>query len=137
MSAKSLGLAVTTFGPTHGANAGTVTLTLQGSDFTPKTVVSLAFGGTGTPLDAQTVDAPDGSTLYATFDLTGAVLGHYSLLVSNGGTAITAPGSFTIETGSPGQVVFSLAVPSVMSYLRQEVVTVNYTNIGDTDAPAP
>ena len=24
-----------------------------------------------------------------------------------------------------------------MSYLRQEVVTVNYTNIGDTDAPAP
>ena len=50
LSAQSLGLAVTTFGPTHGANAGTVTLTLQGSDFTPQTVVSLAFGGTGTPL---------------------------------------------------------------------------------------
>ena len=83
------------------------------------------------------MDAPDGSTLYATFDLTGAVLGHYGLMVSNGGRKITAPGLFTVETGVPGQVVFSLAVPSVMSYLRQQFVTVSYTNIGDTDAPAP
>ncbi len=137
LRAQSLGLAVTTFGPTQGANVGTVTLTLQGSDFTPQTVVSLDLGGTGSPLAAQSVVVGSGSTLYATFDLTGATLGTYNLLVSSGGPAITAPGSFTVETGSPGQVVFSLAVPSAMSYLRQQFVTVNYTNIGDTEAPAP
>jgi YD repeat-containing protein len=136
LRAQSLGLAVTTFGPTHGANVGTVTVTLQGSDFTPETAVSLVPAAGGTPVSSS-VDVPNGSTLYATFDLSGATLGGYSLLVSNGGPTVTAPGSFTVETGVPGQVVFSLAVPSVMSYLRQEFVTVNYTNVGDTDAPAP
>ncbi len=114
-----------------------MTLTLQGSDFTPQTVVSLESVEGGTPVDAQSVDAPNGSALDATFNLGGVALGAYDVVVSNGGPAITAPGSFTVETGSPGQVVFSLAVPSVTSYLRQEFVTVNYTNIGDTDAPAP
>ncbi len=114
-----------------------VTLTLQGSDFTPQTVVSLVHGGTATPITAASVDDPSGGTLYATFNLTGAIAGSYNLQVSNGGAAVAAPGSFTVETGSPGQVVFSVSVPALMSYLRQEYVTVNYTNIGDTDAPAP
>ena len=52
LAAQSLGLAVTTFGPTHGANIGTVTLTLQGSDFTSQTVVSLQRG-TGPLLSAR------------------------------------------------------------------------------------
>ncbi len=129
--------AITSVGPVQGSNAGQVTLTVMGAEFTSQTVVQL--NGPGGTVAASTVQFQNDTTLYATFDLTGLTPGSYNVqAVDHGNQVVTAPSTFQVVTGKPGQLQTSIAT---YGYIRPNqtgtAVTVYYANIGDADIPAP
>ena len=138
LTIQALPLQVLGVGPDHGGNVGPVTLTVHGTQFTAGTTISLVPAGGGAPVASSGVTFQDAQTLYATFNLTGATPGRYNVQVSEGGMTATDAGAFTVDAGGvPGHLEVSLSTPRTIRRLRQGVVTVDYTNTGDTDIPAP
>ncbi len=122
--------------PNQGSNAGQATLTVNGSQLTPSTTVSLvATGGAQSP--ASNVLYKDNTTLFATFGLTGLIPGSYGVQIADGGQTFTDPTAFTVTSAPPGQVSFSLSCSAYTNNNNPGTITLNYTNTGGTDAPAP
>ena len=63
--------------PASGGNAGNVTLEIDGTNLAPADTASLTLGTT--TIDASAIDFVNASQIYATFDLTGAAAGNYTL----------------------------------------------------------
>ena len=138
LTIQALPLQVLGVGPDHGGNVGPVTLTVHGTQFTAGTTISLVPAGGGAPVASSGVTFQDAQTLYATFNLTGATPGRYNVQVSEGGMTATDAGAFTVDAGGvPGHLEVSLSTPRTIRRLRQGVVTVSYTNTGDTDIQRP
>jgi RHS repeat-associated protein len=122
--------------PDAGSNAGIVTLTVSGNQFTPTASLRLI--------------APDGSdvtptqqwwqndmTLVGNFDLTGLATGAYDVQVVDApGTVVIADG-FSLDEGPPGQLEAYLTVPDTVRSGQPGEVTVTYRNTGNTDIVAP
>ena len=101
----------------------------------PEAKVSLVSGVT-TLTTAVSVLWKDSSTLYATFDLNGVPAGTYDIQVSEFGQTATDPGRFLVVNSSlTGSVQFHISSPTIIR--GQSTVTIDYTNVGYTDAPAP
>ena len=62
-----------------------MTIEIDGTNFLPSATASLTFGGT--TINASTVDFVSASQLFATFNLTGAAVGNYTLNVQQGSSA--------------------------------------------------
>jgi RHS repeat-associated protein len=122
--------------PNHGSNAGQATLTIQGSQLSPTTAVTLV-GQDGSKRNAAKVLFKDNTTLFATFDLTGLTPGTYDVQVADNGHTATDPGAFTVNAGNPGQVSVTMTSTAVLRPHQTGIVTIDYTNTGETDAPAP
>jgi RHS repeat-associated protein len=122
--------------PDHGSNAGQATVTITGSQFTPTTTVSLV-SATGQATDAQQVQFKDRSTLFATFNLLRLTPGHYDVRLDDGGEMGVLPGAFTVTATAPGQIQFDLVTPRYIHPYQVVPLTLEYTNTGDTDLPAP
>jgi RHS repeat-associated protein len=122
--------------PNSGSNTGQATLTIQGSQLSPNTAVSLVATD-GSRRTATKVLFKDNSTLFATFDLTGLTPGAYGVRIDDNGQTATNANAFTVTAGSQGQVRVSLTSNAVLRPYQQGVVTVDYFNDGQTDAPAP
>ena len=137
LSAEALPLEVTNSTPTRAGNSGMATLTVRGSQFTNRSVVSLAPHGGGSPIFATDVTLQDDSTLFAEFDLKGAAIGDYDVKVTDGAQTSTEPSALTIAGDAPGHVAFNLTAPAFTRYGRTGFVTLEYRNDGGSDAPAP
>lgn len=83
--------------PTRGANVGRVTASIFGQGLIEGAQVRLVRGGT-TIQGAAVTPGEGGSGLSARFDLDGAPLGVYDLVVEVNGQQDVRPGVFTVET---------------------------------------
>ena len=137
LEAQSLPLEVLSVSTASGANVGTTTLTVTGSMFTAGTTLKLIPQGGGPPIAASSVTQEDTSTLFASFNLTGATPGTYNLEAIDGSQTATEPGAFTVTTGTPGQLSVTMSEPSAIRPGRTGTVIVDYSNTGGSDIPAP
>src|SRR5262249_5170360 len=78
-----------------GGNTGRVTVPIHGTLLTTNTTAKLVKGAT--TITAVAVVYQDASTLYATFDLTGAAAGSYDVRLTDGAQAATLAGVFAVE----------------------------------------
>jgi hypothetical protein len=112
-------------------------MTVSGTGFTPGTQMFLV-GTDGVRHPAKTVFYRNNATLFATFNLAGAPAGQYSVVAQDGDQTATNPGGFTADGfSSPGFVEFFMSAPSTLRKFDYGTVTVDYENVGNTDAPAP
>lgn len=89
--------------PTHGGNAGTVTMQIIGSGFQSGATVKLT--GVGPDILGTNTTVPNASVLTTTFNLTGATPGVRNVVVTNlDNTTTTLTGGFTVEQGGAAQL---------------------------------
>jgi RHS repeat-associated protein len=122
--------------PAEGGNGGPLTLTINGSGFTGHTTATL-IAPDGTTIPAENVVFKDRDTLFATFDLTSAPTGSFSVRADDGNQSATDPGAVSISSGFGGYVVYSMSAPDFVRDGTKGTVTISYRNVGDTDAVAP
>ena len=134
--AEELTFDVQSIGPDYGSNAGQVTVTISGSQFTVDTMATLVAPDDTERLAARTwwVDA---NSVWATFDLIGLETGLYDVRVDGDGQTALAQDVFTVTDGAPGTVEVNLTLPGAMRPDSQGVAYVEYFNAGETDVLAP
>lgn len=138
ITATPLTSEITGLSPNYGSNAGSATVTITGTGFTPTTTVTLSRGATEDP--ASTVIFQSSTTLFATFNLTGLAGGSYDLSIGQSGSTIyTDAGAFTVVAGGPvGNLQVNLQAPAqIRAPFTDASVTITYANTGDTDIAAP
>ena len=114
LSATSLPLQVSSVGPSQAGNSGTTTLTIQGAEFSAETTVSLVPHGGGSSIAATQVTFQSSTTLFAQFNLAGAVAGGYDVVVTSGEQRATDPSAFSVtSSATPGHITYNLSVPSI------------------------
>jgi len=95
-------LSIASIAPNSGMdiNAG-LAATIAGSDFKAGATVRLENTSAAKVIDATNVNVVSANEINCTFDLTGAALGAYDLIVSNpGGNSVTLAGGFSVTAPS-------------------------------------
>jgi hypothetical protein len=116
---------------------GLATLRVSGAQFNSTTKFEL-HDSNGNVLSATRTLLQDSSTAFATFDLAGRPLGTYDVwAVQTDGTTTKLTGSLTVVPAIPSPVQMQLIVPQAVLVGRAGTITVNYSNPGNTDVPAP
>jgi hypothetical protein len=136
--------------PVASVNSGEVTVTVDGSGFTPSTAVTLVSPISGVPdIAAAHVEYVNSNQLYAIFDFNNAVPGAYNVQTSEGtgGATASLAGAFTIDalatggatTGptSQGQLDYFLSAPTFIRAGESGTLTLTYENVGGSDIGAP
>ncbi|MFM6155281.1 MAG: Calx-beta domain-containing protein, partial [Sphaerospermopsis kisseleviana] len=113
-----------------GSNKGQTTIVISGQNFSPNDQISL-ISPTGTPTTASKVYWVNETEAWATFNLQGLATGNYDVKVANGQNSFVANDIFTVTNGAIGNIQTQLSYPT------NGVVTVKYTNVGQTDVIAP
>ncbi|MGO9922159.1 MAG: beta strand repeat-containing protein, partial [Isosphaeraceae bacterium] len=97
-----------------GGNAGNVTVKIDGTNFSRNTTASLSLGGA--PINSASIYYQNASQIFATFDLTGAAVGSYTLNVQVGPNSATAPTKFNVVPASTGEPLsLVLSPPALVS----------------------
>jgi RHS repeat-associated protein len=122
--------------PREAANASPVTLRITGTRFAANATARL-ISGSGAEITATEIDSPDGSTIFATFDLTGLSAGIYDLAVESGGVTDVIENEFTVIEGESGKLELRVSVPPGLRIGWDGQLTVLYRNIGKSDLKAP
>ncbi len=137
LEADSLDFTLTTLEHDRGANVGTLTTTLRGSEFDAGTQFSIVLDG-GNAIPAQKVILQDQSLAYVTFDLTGLPLGDYDVLATEGAATATLPNALHVVQGVEGEVTYQMTAPRfIRANFEGIYATITYQNAGDTDLVAP
>ncbi len=136
LTAGTAGFGVTGASPNTAGNSGPVTIAVTGAGLTAATQASLVAPD-GTTLPATATQLGDATQLYATFDLTGKATGSYGVKLTQGTQSVLAPGALAVTAGTPGHLSIDFVVPGGIRAGRLGTVTVNYTNDGGADLPAP
>ena len=129
VSLQSLGL-------TQASNAGSATVPIVGSGFTPSAVVSLV-SASGQTLSASAVTFGNETSISATFDLTGLVPGAYDVVVSQGGASQRLARAFSVVSGSAGQFTATVVTAEKYRALLPLNALISYQNTGGDDLVAP
>jgi len=120
--------------PAAAGNAGSVTLTLNGSGFQQGATCTLTLNGQ-TYTSASSGIAADGTTMTCVIDLTGAATGAYALTVNNpDGSTITLSATFTVKTASGPHIWSEIVGRPIIRVAQPSNFYVTYGNSGDTDA---
>jgi hypothetical protein len=95
---KPISLTISAITPNRGGDTGSVSVTILGVGFAQGATVKLALAGqpdiVGSPVNV--LQFQSGSAITTTFDLTGAALGAWDVVVTNpDGSSVTLPASFT------------------------------------------
>ncbi len=149
MASQTSALAVSALSPDSGGAYGTVTIEIDGTNFSPAITASLTQGTT--TLNAMAIDFASASQVFATFRLANAPVGSYSVTVRQGGESATGSTAFqvvvaTLETSvvGPGQVVsvpmplsVQLSTPQFVRSGRTAAIVISYTNPNNFDMVAP
>ena len=122
--------------PSSGSNRGLLTTRIMGAKFT-KTCIPSLVAGNGTKTAGTKVWCKDRAELWATFDLRGLAVGSYSLQIVDGANVTTLANAFTVTNGPVGKLEFSVRCTPSVRPGQQGVVSVDYTNTGETDIVAP
>jgi hypothetical protein len=119
--------------PSHGGNAGTVTMQIVGSGFETGATVSLT--GLGADIIGTNTTVPNGSVLTTTFDLTGATPGVANVVVTDpGNSTVTLTGGFTVEPGGAPQISLNIVGRRQIRIGMAQTYYVTYSNSGNVDA---
>ena len=113
-----------------GSNKGQTTIVISGQNFSPNDQISI-IAPNGTVKAASKVYWVNETEAWATFNLQGLTTGKYDVKVTNGQNNSVSNDVFTVTDGSLG------TIQTQLSYPAQGFVTVNYTNVGETDVTAP
>jgi RHS repeat-associated protein len=113
-----------------GSNKGKTTIIIAGQNFSPNDQISI-IDVNGTAKAASKVYWVNETETWATFDLQGLTTGKYDVKVTNGPTSAISNDSFTVTDGNLGNIQVKLSYPA------NGVVTVKYTNVGQTDVVSP
>jgi RHS repeat-associated protein len=114
-----------------GSNKGQATIVIAGQHFSPSDQISIIATDGTSKTAVKTYWVSDTET-WATFDLQGLTAGQYDVKVQNGqNNSGIANDVFSVIDGVLGSAKFELTYPT------RGVVNVKYTNIGQTDIPAP
>lgn len=120
----------------EGGNTGPVTVRLFGSKFQPDMVVRLERGGD--TILASTPWFADPATAYVTFDLFGAALGPWDVVIElQDGDMTRLANGFRVVPGAGEQLVTYIQHPSAARTSSPFVMTVQVANGGNTDLPIP
>ena len=127
-------LAIVNVTANRGGNNGVVSVVAHGVGLFAGLSTWLARGAQqipGTVLDLS----PDGSAFSVKFDLTGAALGAWDLVVrSTDGTTITLPAGFTVEAGRTPQIMVQIVGRSSIRVGQPSTFDIVFYNTGNTDA---
>ena len=121
--------------PAKGGNTGEVSVQILGNGFAPQARAQLQRAG-ASDIDAssQSVSA-DGTAINATFDLAGAALGEWNVVVTNpGASSATLTNGFLIEGGKPSTIQVEVIGRDTLRRDHVERYYVRYTNPGNIDA---
>jgi subtilase family serine protease len=135
--AEALSLSVfdTQYG--QGGNAGRLTIEITGAAF-DRTVTARLSDGAAWQLPAVDHYYVDKTRLFATFDLLGVTPGTYDVVVSNGeGATRIVRNGLRVAAGGGGSVRPQIDAPTLVRRKRGFPFTVQWTNEGLNDAPAP
>jgi RHS repeat-associated protein len=132
---QSSALAITAISSYAGGNGGNVTIEIDGTNFTSAATASLTLGGN--TINASAIDFVSAAQIYATFNLTGAALGNYTLKVQQGASSATAATPFAVVTANNGSLQVVLTGPQYVRSGRTGPITVTYTNTSNNDIIAP
>jgi hypothetical protein len=126
--------------PSQGGDTGQVTVLIEGGSglngatFTTGVTVVLKRGGQPGIVANPVTIAPDGSSLYATFNLAGQMDGLWDVVITNGGVSTTIPGGFTVEPGRAAQLWVDIVGPNFIAFSQPAVYTIAVGNNGNVDA---
>jgi hypothetical protein len=128
-------LGVTQVAPATGAAGGSVIVVASGAAFDPNGSVALRRTGSADIVGAPvTIDA-GGSALAARFDLAGAALGAWDVVVTNPDTtSATLAGAFTVEAARTPDLWAILVARRAVGAGLPARFTVVFGNRGNTDA---
>ncbi len=136
LSAAVQPFAITSVGLASGGQ-GQVTIPITGSQFDSGTTFQL-LGPGNTVINAKQTYLQDDTSTYATFDLSNASPGQYTVQATKSGNITTQlAGAFSVVPTVAANLQLNLAVPSAARANRQGTVTVTYKNTGNTDLVAP
>jgi len=125
---------ITSITPTTGGTAGPVTVTIKGQSLDAGATVSLRRDGYADVVATSVSGSGDGRTLGATFDLSSAAAGEWTLVVTNPDTqSATAPLPFVVASGGDAKLWVEVVGRAQMRYARYTTFVINYGNRGDTD----
>ena len=137
----TLGAAVLDFqlnsvSPSAVGNSGPVTLRLRGGKLTGALTYQLvdAEGGARAATQVYVVDS---AQVCASFDLTGATPGSYSVRVSTALDTAELEGAVTVTATVPGRFEVNLIMPALARVGRVFRAYVEYANVGGSDLVAP
>jgi subtilase family serine protease len=137
ITATLVPFSITAVRPAAVGNAGPVTIEIDGAQFNRDTTFQL-IDGQGKVTAASAVEVDNASTAYATFDLTGAATGSYTVQATqSGGATSKLTGGLTVNTGTGGSFIAHVVVPSITLAGRLNVFHVTYSNTGDASVGAP
>ena len=137
LTAQQLPFLLNAVSPTSVGNTGPVTLTITGGELAATDTFALVRPG-GASIAASSVQAQGGSTIYATFDLTGAATGTYNLrATSPSAQVVSLPGAVTVQPGQAGTLSTHVQVPSAQRIGRPANGVISLENTGNVDMPAP
>ena len=121
--------------PQAGGDTGSVTVRITGSGFADGTTIKLTKSGE-TDIEGTLVNIEnDGTTLIATFDLTGKSRGLWDVAVTYpNNTNFTLSQAFTIEEGKAPQVWADIVGLDLFRLGRPQIYHVFYGNRGNVNA---
>lgn len=127
--------AVTEFvSPSRGGDTGTVTVRITGNGFMEGASAKLRRAGNLDIVGTQVALSEDGTTVTATFDLTGKARGLWAVVVTNpDGSTNTLPGAFTIEEGRNPQLWVDIIGRGAIRAGREQTLQLLYGNRGNND----
>ena len=137
---------VRSISPDQGQKNSTVTVRIDGHQFTPATKVRLL--ASSAVVEASRVIFVDSSTLYATFDFNLIVEDRFDVEVSDDGRTATLPGGFLATHAFPGNdgtasgsviapVDVQILGPEAVRVGTDQTLTIQYTNTANHPIAAP
>ncbi len=103
-----LTFAISSFSPSS-SSPGPVTINVSGTDFTSQTTVSLK-SDSGQVLNPSHATLISANELYATFDLSNAAAGNYSVVATDGRSSTAATSSFQVTAQGNSNLRFVLGI---------------------------
>jgi hypothetical protein len=126
---------IANFTPLTGGTAGPVTVSVNGQCLEPGATVCLTRPGNSDICAATVTGQDDRSSLDATFDLSAAAQGEWTLRVTNPNSQFaSAPTPFTAESGGEADLWVEIIGRSQIRVGRPALFSVRYGNRGTVDA---
>lgn len=117
-------------------NSGPVTIHVTGGQLNANLAFQL-LAPNGQKLTAKSVEAPNASEAFLTFNLTGFPIGNSSLNAVQAGHTLTLTNAIEVVAGGAPLIDVTVSSPANIRPFRQGTVVIEYRNNGTVDAVAP